>query len=160
MDLRFRHDLRPDLLELDLKGILLNANGRVSRTVFVLLSLAIGSVSLVVWYAIAVAWGLVAHVVGTAGYAVAFPLMGLLMLVNAYPCGCVIAKRVHDFDRSGRHAFWITPLFVCGLLLWAFEVDGGWADAARWSAGLALALLVLMPGSDDVNDHGTIDYWG
>ena len=160
MGLEFRHELRRELLDLNLRGVVLSRHGRLSRTAFAGLLFLAALVSVPVWYGVVVFWGLVSKVAGSSVYAFGVPAMLVLALVNAYPLGCMAAKRLHDAARSAHHLWWILPAFSAGAACWLVG-NAGWADsAARWGSATLLAALVLLPGDPDVNGHGTVDNWG
>jgi len=160
MDLKFRHELRHDLLDLNLRGIFLNWHGRLSRVAFVGMLVVMSLVAVPAWYGMVVMWSVVARMAGPGSLVVALPVMGVVLAANAFVAGCLVAKRLHDAERSGVHVWWLMTVLVPAALVWAMEVPGGWSLALRIVGGVLAAALVMMPGSRDVNRYGTVDYWG
>lgn len=159
MGLGFRYELRQSPLDLNLRGVVLSRHGRLSRVAFAGVAFLIFLMSVPVWYGVVVAWGLVANLMGTAAYSIGIPFMAVVAAANAYPAGCVVVKRIHDMDRSGHHAWWVLPVLVAGTICWATAAEGWAADASRICGLVVFALLLLAPGSEDTNSHGTVDNW-
>lgn len=160
MDLRFRQELKSDLLDLNLRGILLNPHGRICRTVFVALTGVVGGMIYVVAWGAIVACGFAANLGGNGVYLVGGPVLVAVCAAATYLMGCFASKRLHDMDVSAWHVPWLLALAAPGVVCWAME----WTGMTAWIAKAATACvalgLALLPGRDEDNRFGSVDYWG
>lgn len=160
MDFRFRHDLKPDLLDLNLRGLLVNPHGRICRTVFVILTAFASAATFWLWWGVVAFWELLAKFGGSAVYAVGAPCLFMVAGAGLYVVGCLVAKRLHDVDASARHALWLVAAALPGLAAWAIHGDGWLWLTAKGVAVCIAGGLAVIPGSPDVNRYGAVDYWG